>query len=55
MSRQTEERNRQKFAEKMREKTLAVKNAKQAAKKAPEAAAPLSSVEGSPVKGNKKD
>jgi len=34
MSRQTEERNRQRFAEKMREKTLAAKNAKLAAKKA---------------------
>jgi hypothetical protein len=40
MSRQSEERNRQKFAEKMREKSLAAKNAKQAAKKAPDPVSP---------------
>ncbi len=34
MSRQMEDRNRQRFAEKMREKTLAAKNAKLADKKA---------------------
>ena len=33
MSRQMEDRNRQKFAEKMREKSLAAKNAKAATKK----------------------
>ena len=54
MSRQTEERNRQKFAEKMREKNLAAKNAKAAVKKAPEAAAPPGSIEGNP-EGSKKD
>jgi len=40
MSRQTEERNRQRFAEKMREKTLTAKNAKLAAKKATGPATP---------------
>jgi hypothetical protein len=40
MSRQTEERNRQKFADKMRQKTLASKNAKQAAKKGSETGTP---------------
>jgi hypothetical protein len=40
MSQQSEERNRQKFAEKMRQKSLTAKNVKLAAKKAPETAAP---------------
>jgi hypothetical protein len=47
MSRQSEERNREKFAEKMRQKSLANRNAKVAEKKAPEA--------GAPAEGNKKD
>lgn len=47
MSRQSEERNREKFAEKMRQKNLAAKNAKAAVKKSP---APESGAE-----GNKKD
>jgi hypothetical protein len=47
MSRQSEDRNREKFAEKMRQKSLAAKNSKLAAKKAPEAAAPLGGAEGS--------
>jgi hypothetical protein len=58
MSRQTEERNRQKFAEKMREKSLVAKNAKLTAKKAPEAAAPASGVAQNPEgkqEGSKKD
>ena len=51
MSRQTEERNRQRFAEKMREKTLAAKNAKLTDKKAAGgAAAPAGGAE-----ENKKD
>jgi hypothetical protein len=49
MSRQTEERNRQKFAEKMRQKTLAAR-AKAVEKKAPENATPAAGTE-----GNKKD
>ena len=40
MSRQSEERNRQKFAEKMRQKSLAARNQKLAAKKAPGTVAP---------------
>jgi hypothetical protein len=35
MSRQSEDRNREKFAEKMRQKSLAAKNAKPAVKKSP--------------------
>jgi hypothetical protein len=50
MSRQSEERNRQKFADKMRQKTLAAKNAKVAPKKASENATPPI-----PADGNKKD
>jgi hypothetical protein len=48
MSRQTEERNRQKFADKMRQKTLVNRNAKLAEKKAPGAAT-------TPDEGSKKD
>jgi hypothetical protein len=44
MSRQSEERNRDKFAEKMRQKSTAAKNAKLTPKKAP-----------APADGNKKD
>jgi hypothetical protein len=54
MSRQSEERNRERFAEKMREKSVAAKNAKQVAKKTPGQPTPLGSVEGSP-EGHKKD
>jgi hypothetical protein len=50
MSQQSEERNRQKFAEKMRQKSLTARNAKLAVKKAPERAAPAAEVD-----GNKKD
>jgi hypothetical protein len=50
MSQQKEDRARQKFSEKMRQKSLAAKKAKLAAKKAPETTAP--SVE---VDGNKKN
>ena len=46
MSQQSEERNRQKFAEKMRKKSLAARNAELAAKKTPGAAAPPSQGEG---------
>jgi hypothetical protein len=46
MSRQTEDRNSQRFAEKMREKSMAAKNAKQAAKKAPSATAPSPDADG---------
>lgn len=46
MSQQSEERNRQKFAEKMRQKSLTAKNAKLAEKKAPEAVAPPADVNG---------
>jgi hypothetical protein len=47
MSRQTEERNRQRFAEKMREKSMAAKNAKLATKKATGGTAAPESAEGS--------
>jgi hypothetical protein len=40
MSRQSEDRNRQKFADKMRQKTLAARNAKLTVKKAPATTAP---------------
>ncbi len=50
MSRQTEERNRQKFAEKMRQKSLAAKRPKPVEKKAPESVAPATDAD-----GNKKD
>jgi len=47
MSRQSEERNRQKFADKMRQKTMAAKNAKLTAKKEPQAVVPAPDSEGS--------
>lgn len=50
MSQQKEDRARQKFSDKMRQKSLAAKNAKQAVKKEPETAAPSGS-----VNGDKKD
>jgi hypothetical protein len=50
MSQQKEDRARQKFSDKMRQKSLAAKNAKQAVKKEPEAVAPSTGVD-----GNKKD
>jgi len=48
MSRQSEERNREKFAEKMRQKSLAAKTAKLGVKKTPEEKTPASSAEGKP-------
>lgn len=50
MSQQKEERARQKFSDKMRQKSLADKNAKLAKKTAHEAATPAAEVD-----GNKKD
>ncbi len=50
MSQQREDRNRQKFAEKMRQKSLAARNAKLAEKKAPAPAAPPADAD-----GNRKD
>jgi hypothetical protein len=50
MSQQSEERNRQKFAEKMRKKSLTARNAKVAVKKAPGTATPSADAD-----GNKKD
>jgi hypothetical protein len=47
MSQQKEERARQKFSDKMRQKSLAAKNAKMAAKKEPQAATPAPAPEGS--------
>jgi hypothetical protein len=49
MSQQKEDRARQKFSDKMRQKSLAAKNAR-VAKKEPETVAPAADVE-----GNKKD
>lgn len=46
MSQQREERARQKFAEKMRQKSLTAKNAKLAAKNAPETKAASTDVDG---------
>jgi len=46
MSRQTEDRNREKFAEKMRQKSLAAKNAK-LAQKAPKTATPAADTKNS--------
>jgi hypothetical protein len=46
MSQQSEERNRQKFAEKMRQKSLTARNAKLAAKKTPGAAVPSADADG---------
>jgi hypothetical protein len=53
MSRQTEERNRQKFAEKMREKSLNARNAKLAVKKVPGVGSPAGGTDGS-AEGSKK-
>ncbi len=50
MSRQSEERNREKFAEKMRQKSLAARQQKLAEKKAPAPAAPSADAD-----GNRKD
>jgi hypothetical protein len=47
MSQQKEERARQKFSDKMRQKSLAAKNAKLAAKKEPQTATPAPVQEGS--------
>ncbi|HVJ06725.1 MAG TPA: hypothetical protein VM578_13705 [Candidatus Saccharimonadales bacterium] len=46
MSRQTEDRNREKFAEKMRQKSLAAKNAK-LAQKAPKSSTPATDTKNS--------
>jgi hypothetical protein len=46
MSRQSEERNREKFAEKMRQKSLAARNTKLGAKKAAEGKSPANDAEG---------
>jgi hypothetical protein len=50
MSQQKEERARQKFSDKMRQKSLAAKNAKLALKKEPQEATPVPA-----PNGNKKD
>ncbi len=50
MSQQKEERARQKFSDKMRQKSLAARNQKLAEKKAPAPAAPPADVD-----GNRKD
>ena len=46
MSRQSEDRNSQKFAEKMRQKTLAAQNAKLAAKKTAATVVPAPDADG---------
>jgi hypothetical protein len=46
MSQQKEDRARQKFSDKMRQKSLAAKNAKLAGKKEPETVAPSADVDG---------
>jgi hypothetical protein len=46
MSQQSEERNRQKFAEKMRQKSLTARNAKLAGKKASGTVTPSAAPEG---------
>jgi hypothetical protein len=50
MSQQKEDRARQKFSDKMRQKSIAAQKAKLAVKKEPETAAPSADVD-----GNKKD
>jgi hypothetical protein len=46
MSQQKEDRARQKFSDKMRQKSLAAKNKQQAAKKTPGPVAPSTDVDG---------
>ncbi len=55
MSQQREERARQKFADKMRQKSLTARNVKQAAKNAPESKAASTNAGLSNAESGKKD